>query len=254
MADLFSMKGRVALLTGASRGLGRDMALTLAGAGATVLCAGRSEKDLALTARAIARRGGKAHVVPLDITDEAAVCTQVDAIARRHRRIDVLVNNAGVLYRSPAVDTPTETFRATVETDLVAQFVVAREVARHMLKRGYGRIVNISSVMAVLGRASVAGYVAAKHGVVGLTKTLAAELGPDITVNAIAPGYIRTEINVALQKNKDFSDMLERRTAAHRWGQPADLRGALLLLASDAGAYITGHTLVVDGGLTTILA
>jgi len=100
----------------------------------------------------------------------------------------------------------------------------------------------------------VAGYVAAKHGVVGLTKTLAAELGPNITVNAIAPGYIRTEINVALQKNKDFSDMLERRTAASRWGKPEDLRGALLLLASDAGAYITGHTLVVDGGLTTILA
>ena len=254
MADLFSMKGRVVLLTGASRGLGRDMALTLAGAGATVLCAGRTVKELETTVRAITRKGGKAHVVPLDITDEAAVCQQVDAIVRRHRRIDVLINNAGILYRQDAVDTLTETFRKTVETDLVAQFVVAREVGRHMLKRKYGRIVNISSVMAILGRASVAGYVAAKHGVVGLTKTLAAELGPNITVNAIAPGYIRTEINVALQKNKDFSDMLERRTAASRWGKPEDLRGALLLLASDAGAYITGHTLVVDGGLTTILA
>ena len=254
MADLFSMKGRVALLTGASRGLGRDMALTLAGAGATVLCAGRSVKELDATARAIVRKGGKAHVVPLDITDEAAVCRQIEAIAKRHRRIDVLVNNAGILYRQDAVDTPTETFRKTVETDLVAQFVVAREVARHMLKRKYGRIVNISSVMAVLGRASVAGYVSAKHGLVGLTKTLAAELGPEITVNAIAPGYMRTEINVALQQNKDFSAMLERRTAAGRWGRPEDLRGALLLLASDAGAYITGHTLLVDGGLSAILA
>jgi gluconate 5-dehydrogenase len=254
MADLFSMKGRVVLLTGASRGLGRDMAQTLAGAGATVLCAGRTVKELEATVRAITRKGGKAHLVPLDITDEAAVCQQVEAIVRRHRRIDVLINNAGILYRQDAVDTLTETFRKTVETDLVAQFVVAREVGRHMLKRKYGRIVNISSVMAILGRASVAGYVAAKHGVVGLTKTLAAELGPNITVNAIAPGYIRTEINVALQKNKDFSDMLERRTAASRWGKPEDLRGALLLLASDAGAYITGHTLVVDGGLTTILA
>lgn len=254
MADLFSMKGRVVLLTGASRGLGRDMALTLAGAGATVLCAGRTVKELEATARAIMRKGGKARVVPLDITDEAAICRQVEAIVRRHRRIDALINNAGILYRQDVVDTPTETFRKTIETDLVAQFVVAREVGRHMLKRKYGRIVNISSVMAILGRASVAGYVAAKHGVVGLTKTLAAELGPNVTVNAIAPGYIRTEINVALQKNKDFSDMLERRTAAKRWGQPADLRGALLLLASDAGAYITGHTLVVDGGLTTILA
>ena len=219
MADLFSMKNRVVLLTGASRGLGRDMALTLAGAGATVLCAGRTVKELEATARAIIRKGGKAHVVPLDITDEAAVREQVETIVRKHRRIDVLVNNAGIIYRSAIVDTPTETFRKTVETDLVAQFVMSREVGRHMLARERGRIVNISSVMAILGRASVAGYVAAKHGVVGLTKTLAAEFGPHITVNAIAPGYIRTELNVALQKNKEFNDMLEQRTASRRWGR-----------------------------------
>jgi gluconate 5-dehydrogenase len=254
MADLFSLKNRVVLLTGASRGLGRDMALTLAGAGATVLCAGRTVKELEATARAIAKKGGKAHVVPLDITDEAAVREQVEIIIRRHRRIDVLVNNAGVIHRENIVDTATADFRKVIETDLISQFVLAREVGRHMLARKYGRIVNISSVMAILGRASVAGYVSAKHGLVGLTKNLAVEYGPHVTANAIAPGYIRTELNVPLQKNKDFSAMLERRTAAHRWGKPEDLRGALLLLASDAGAYITGHTLVVDGGLTTILA
>lgn len=254
MADLFSMKNRVVLLTGASRGLGRDMALTLAGAGATVLCAGRTVKELEATARAIAKKGGKAHVVPLDITDEAAVREQIATIIRRHRRIDVLVNNAGVIHRENIVDTATEDFRKVIETDLISQFVLAREVGRHMLARKYGRIVNISSVMAILGRASVAGYVSAKHGLIGLTKNLAAEYGPHVTANAIAPGYIRTELNVPLQKNKDFSAMLERRTAAARWGKPEDLRGALLLLASDAGAYITGHTLVVDGGLTTILA
>jgi NAD(P)-dependent dehydrogenase (short-subunit alcohol dehydrogenase family) len=258
MADLFSMKNRVVLLTGASRGLGRDMAMTLAAAGATVLCAGRTVRELEGTARAIARRsskgGGKAHVVPLDITDEAAVREQVDTIIRRHRRIDALVNNAGIIYREAIVDTPTELFRKAVETDLIGQFVLAREVGRHMLARKYGRIVNISSVMAILGRASVAGYVAAKHGLVGLTKNLAAEYGPHVTANAIAPGYIRTKLNVALQENKEFNAMLEQRTAAHRWGKPEDLRGPLLLLASDAGAYMTGHTLVVDGGLTTILA
>jgi len=258
MADLFSMKGRVVLLTGASRGLGRDMALTLAAAGATVLCAGRTVKELEATARAIARQnrkgGGKAHVVPLDITDEAAVREQVADIVRRHRRIDVLINNAGIIYREAIVDTPTELFRQAIETDLIGQFVVAREVGRHMLARKYGRIVNISSVMAILGRASVAGYVAAKHGLVGLTKNLAAEYGPHVTANAIAPGYIRTELNVPLQQNAAFNAMLEQRTAAHRWGKPEDLRGPLLLLASDAGAYMTGHTLVVDGGLTTILA
>ncbi|MDP2371596.1 SDR family NAD(P)-dependent oxidoreductase [Rhodoferax sp.] len=254
MADLFSLKNRVVLLTGASRGLGRDMALTLAGAGATVLCAGRTVKELEATARAIAKKGGKAHVVPRDNTDEAAVREQVETIIRRHRRIDVLVNNAGVIHRENIVDTATEDFRKVIETDLISQFVLAREVGRHMLARKYGRIVNISSVMAILGRASVAGYVSAKHGLIGLTKNLAAEYGPHVTANAIAPGYIRTEFNVPLQQNKDFSAMLERRTAAARWGKPEDLRGALLLLASDAGAYITGHTLVVDGGLTTILA
>jgi gluconate 5-dehydrogenase len=254
MADLFSMKNRVVLLTGASRGLGRDMALALAGAGATVLCAGRTVKELEVTARAIVRKGGKAHVVQLDITDEADVVAKVGAIIAKHRRIDVLVNNAGIIHRQDIVDTATADFRKVIETDLISQFVVAREVGRHMLARKYGRIVNISSVMAVLGRASVAGYVSAKHGLVGLTKNLAAEYGPHVTANAIAPGYIRTELNVPLQKNKDFSAMLERRTASARWGKPEDLRGALLLLASDAGAYITGHTLVVDGGLTTILS
>lgn len=254
MADLFSMKNRVALVTGASRGLGRDMALALAEAGATVLCAGRTVKELETTARAIDRKGGRAHVITMDVTDEADVVAKVQAIVAKHRRIDVLVNNAGIVHRQDIVDTATADFRKVIETDLVSQFIVAREVGRHMLARKYGRIVNISSVMAVLGRASVAGYVSAKHGLVGLTKNLAAEFGPHVTANAIAPGYIRTELNVPLQQNKDFSGMLERRTAAGRWGKPEDLRGALLLLASDAGSYITGHTLVVDGGLTTILA
>ncbi len=254
MADLFSMKNRVALVTGASRGLGRDMALALAEAGATVLCAGRTVKELETTARAIERKGGRAHVLTMDVTDEADVVAKVKAIVAKHRRIDVLVNNAGIVHRQKIVDTATSDFRKVIETDLVSQFIVAREVGRHMLARKYGRIVNISSVMAVLGRASVAGYVSAKHGLVGLTKNLAAEFGPHVTANAIAPGYIRTELNVPLQQNKEFSGMLERRTAAGRWGKPEDLRGALLLLASDAGSYITGHTLVVDGGLTTILA
>lgn len=254
MADLFSLKNRVVLLTGASRGLGRDMALTLASAGATVLCAGRTVKELEATARAITKKGGKAHVVPTDITNEESVCTQVRAIIRKHRRIDVLVNNAGVIHRQDIVDTATADFRKVIETDLIGQFVLSREVGRHMLARQYGRIVNISSVLAVLGRASVAGYVSAKHGLTGLTKNLATEFGPYVTANAIAPGYIRTELNVPLQKNKDFNALLEQRTASQRWGKPDDLRGALLLLASDAGAYITGHTLVIDGGMSTILA
>ena len=166
----------------------------------------------------------------------------------------MLVNNAGVIHRQDIVDTATADFRKVIETDLIGQFVLSREVGRHMLARQYGRIVNISSVLAVLGRASVAGYVSAKHGLTGLTKNLATEFGPYVTANAIAPGYIRTELNVPLQKNKDFNALLKQRTASQRWGKPDDLRGALLLLASDAGAYITGHTLVIDGGMSTILA
>lgn len=254
MADLFSMKNRVVLLTGASRGLGRDMALALASAGATVLCAGRTVKELDQTVRAIVRKGGNAHAVPLDITDEADVLAKIGAIISRHRRIDALVNNAGIIHRQDIVDTATPDFRKVIETNLISQFVVSREVGRHMLARKYGRIVNISSVLGVVGRASVAGYVSAKHGLIGLTKNLAAELGPHVTANAIAPGYIRTELNVPLQQNKDFNAMLESRTAVVRWGKPEDLRGALLLLASDAGSYITGHTLVIDGGLSPILA
>lgn len=254
MADLFSMKNRVVLLTGASRGLGRDMALALAGAGAAVLCAGRTVKELDQTVRAIVRKGGNAHAVPLDITDEADVVAKIGAIISRHRRIDALVNNAGIIHRQDIVATATPDFRKVIETNLISQFVVSREVGRHMLARKYGRIVNISSVLGVVGRASVAGYVSAKHGLIGLTKNLAAELGPHVTANAIAPGYIRTELNVPLQQNKEFNAMLESRTAVGRWGKPEDLRGALLLLASDAGSYITGHTLVIDGGLSPILA
>src|SRR5258708_14871318 len=124
-------------------------------------------------------------------------------------RSDVLVNNAGIIYREAIVDTPTELFRQAIETDLIGQFVVAREVGRHMLARKYGRIVNISSIMGIVGRASVAGYVAAKHGLIGLTKNLPAEYGPHLTANALAPAYIRTELNVPLQQNAAVSALLE---------------------------------------------
>ena len=247
MSDLFSLKNRIALVTGASRGLGRDMALCLAQAGATVLCAGRAVQDLEATVRTIRKKRGKADALVLDVTSEHSIQKQVRAAIRKYRRIDVLVNNAGVIHRQDIVETATPDYRKVIETDLIGPFALAREVGRHMLARQYGRIVNVSSIMAVLGRGSVAGYVSAKHGMTGLTKNLAAEFGPHVTANAIAPGYIRTELNVPLQRNKAFCTMLEQRTAAHRWGTPQDLRGALLLLASDAGAYITVHTLVVDG-------
>jgi gluconate 5-dehydrogenase len=254
MSGLFSLKDRVAVVTGASRGLGRAFAETLAEAGATVACAARTRADLDAVVGGIRANGGTAEAATLDITDEAAVVAAIATMMERHGRIDVLVNNAGVIHRAPVIETASDDWRRVIDTDLSAPFMLAREVGRHMLARRYGRIVNIASIMGVLGRATVGGYVAAKHGLIGLTKTLAAELGPDVTVNCLSPGYIRTEFNVPLQQDAAFNAMLEARTAARRWGTPADLQGALLLLASDAGAYITGQSLVVDGGLTTILA
>ena len=252
--DLFSVKGRVALVTGASRGLGKVFAQTLAAHGATVVLSSRRESDLRPVADAIAKAGGKADIAPFDVQDESAAVAAIKAIPGRHGRLDILVNNAGIVLRKMAVDTGTDEFRNVLETNITGSFVVAREAGRIMLQQDYGRIVNLASVMSVVGRASVAAYVASKHAIVGMTKTLAAEFGPNVTVNAIAPGYMLTEITEALQKNREFSELLERRTAARRWGRPEDLSGALMLLSSDASAYITGHTLVVDGGLTTVLA
>ncbi len=252
--DPFTLDGRVALITGASRGLGKGFARTLAAQGATVVLASRQEVALRQVAAEIERDGGKADVAPFDVQDEASVAAAISAIPQRHGRLDILVNNAGINLRKKAVDLSTDEFRSVVETNLVAAFVVAREAGRLMLAQDYGRIVNIASVMSILGRATVAPYAASKHAIVGLTKTLAAEFAPRVTVNAIAPGYIATELTVALQQDAAFNAMLEQRTAARRWGQPADLAGALLLLASDASSYITGQTLVVDGGLTAILA
>jgi NAD(P)-dependent dehydrogenase (short-subunit alcohol dehydrogenase family) len=254
LSDLFSVKGRVALVTGASRGLGKAFAKTLAAHGATVVLSSRQEGELRKVADEIAREGGKADVAAFDVQDEAKAVAAIRAIPQKHGRLDILVNNAGINLRKPALELSTDEFRGIIETNLVAAFVVAREAGRIMAAQNYGRVVNIASVMSILGRATVAPYVSSKHAIVGLTKTLAVELGPNVTVNSIAPGYIITEITEALQKNAEFSAMLEKRTAARRWGKPEDLAGALMLLASDASAYMTGHTLVVDGGLTTVLA
>jgi 3-hydroxybutyrate dehydrogenase len=261
MSDPFSLKGRIVLLTGASRGLGRDMAFCLAEAGATVLCAGRTVKELEATAAAIRRRKGKAHVTPIDITDERSAEAQVQAIIRRHRRIDVLVNNAGVIHRANIVDTPTPDFRKVVETDLIGQFVLAREVGRHMLARRYGRIVNIASIMGILGRASVAGYVAAKHGLIGLTKVTALETAEQgITCNAICPGYVHTplvDMQIADQakahgipREQVIRDVILAPQPTKQFVTIEQAAALALYLTSDAAASITGTALPIDGGWT----
>lgn len=250
-AELFDLSGRTALVTGASRGIGKALAGVLADAGAGVVLAARSLPALDEAAGSLRARGRQASTLALDVRDEAAV---VDALARLRdlgRAPDILVNNAGIIDRSPLADSRTETWRGVVDTNLTAPYVLAREVARDMVAGGFGRIVNIASIMALHGKRNAHAYAATKHAIAGLTKALAAELGPaGVTANAICPGYVRTEINTSLQNDQAFDAMVRTRTPLGRWGETSDLATALLFLCAPASAYVNGHLLVVDGGFT----
>jgi len=247
------MKGRGAIVTGGASGIGLATARRLAQSGAGVAIWDLNEKAMAEVAASLA--GTRVHTCRVDVSRPADVEAAFKSTVAALGKVDALVNSAGIAGRNARLwEYPVDEWLRVHDVNLHGTFHTCRTVVPHMIENKYGRIVNISSVMGILGRATVAGYVAAKHGLIGLTKNLAAEFGPHVTANAIAPGYIRTELNVPLQQDRAFNAMLEQRTAAHRWGTPTDLRGPLLLLASDAGAYMTGHTLVVDGGLTTILA
>ncbi len=254
MTDPFRLDGRVALVTGASRGIGLAMAEAMATAGAQVFLSGRNLATLEHKAGAIRETGGDAHPLAFDATDEPATVAAIDRILATAGRLDILVNNAGTTVRTPLLEGTTEDWRKVVDLNLTATYVISREAARPMMRQGSGRIITTASALSILGRATVPAYTAAKHGVAGLTKSLAAELGPhDITANAICPGFIRTELTEALQSDDDFSDRIQAATPAGRWGEPADIATAAVFLASPAAAFVNGHLLVVDGGLTSTL-
>ncbi len=254
MTSPFSLAGRVALVTGASQGLGAAMAAALAEAGAHVVLVARTRDKLEARAEEIGKAGGEASVVPLDLTDDRAVVEAVAQVAAERGRLDVLVNNAGIIDRALVAESGTEGFRQVLETNVTAAYVMARECAVPMVAHGWGRIVNIGSILSVIARPSVVSYTASKHAIVGLTKTLAAEFGASgVHANAILPGYFRTEINVVLQQNTEFNAMVESRTPLGRWGETPDLVGPLLLLASDGASYVNGHALTVDGGFTATI-
>ena len=251
MTDPFRLDGQVALITGASRGIGAATASALAAAGATVFLSGR---DAATLEQAAATIGDAAHVLAFDATDEAAATAAVGHIVDTAGRLDILVNNAGTVDRSPLLQGTTDAWRRVVDLNLTAAYVIAREAARPMVDRGAGRIITTASALSILGRAAVTAYTATKHGVAGLTKSLAAELGPHgITANAICPGYIRTELTGALQQDAAFSRDIEAHTPLGRWGEPGEIANTALFLASPAASYVNGHLLVVDGGLTSTL-
>jgi len=251
---MFDLGGRVALITGASRGFGLEIAKVFAEAGATVILNGRHAETLLTAADIVRGHGHAVDTAVFDVADVAAGEAAVEAINKTYGRLDILVNNAGTNIRKSLRDVTIEDWRTVIDTNLTGAFALARAAAIGMADRGYGRIINIGSVLSVLGRANIAAYTASKHGIVGFTKSFAAELGAaGVTCNAIAPGYFETEINKDLLKDPDFVRFINQRTPLHRWGKPEELTGAALFLASPAASYVNGHVLAVDGGLTTTI-
>jgi gluconate 5-dehydrogenase len=250
-ASPFSLDNRVALVTGAGRGLGFEIARAMARAGARVIINGRDKSRLDDAVKRIAAEGGKAGIAAFDVGDARAVADAIAGIGAAHGQLDILVGNVGLRNRKGLFDFSLEEVRGLIEVDLVAGFVLAREAARLMIPRKAGRIINVTSIAGPLARAGDAAYIAAKGGLTALTRALAAELGVhNITANAIAPGFFATETNTAMVADRETTAWVEKRTPLRRWGRPEEVAGAAVFLASDAASYVSGHVLTVDGGAT----
>lgn len=248
--SLFDLSGKRALVTGSSQGIGLALAKGLAAAGAAVVLNGR---DAGKLAEAQARIAG-AEALAFDVTDHAAVRAAIDGYEAQGKPIDILVNNAGMQHRGPLEEFPPEAFERLLQTNIASVFHVGQAVARHMIARGRGKIINIASVQTALARPSIAPYTATKGAVGNLTKGMATDWARHgLNCNAIAPGYFDTPLNAALVADPAFSDWLVKRTPAGRWGKVEELQGACIFLASDAASFVNGHILYVDGGITASL-
>jgi len=252
--SLFDLSGKRALVTGSSQGIGLALARGLAGAGATVVLNARNEDRLAAAAEDIRQDGATVSYSAFDVTQSEAVSAAVDALEEGVGPIDILVNNAGMQFRTVLQDYPDDKWHDLMRTNIDSVFFVGRAVARHMIKRRRGKIINIGSVQSELGRPGIAPYATTKGAVKMLTKGMCIDwAGHGIQVNAIGPGYFKTPLNKALVENPEFSAWLENRTPAGRWGNVEELAGAAIFLASDASSFINGHILYVDGGITSSL-
>jgi NAD(P)-dependent dehydrogenase (short-subunit alcohol dehydrogenase family) len=250
--ELFDLTGKVAVVTGTSRGLGQYMARALAGAGANLVITSRQTGALKEFQAEVECLGRKALALPLDVRNEESIRKMADAAAAHFGRIDILVNNAGCNIRKPALDVTWDDWNTILDTNLRGTFFVSQAVARHMIPRNYGRIINIGSVTAVAGYAGLAPYGASRGGVKQLTMSLADDWGRHgITVNCLAPGWFKTAQNAVMYENKEWVDYLCDRIPMKRPGQPRDLDGAVVFLASESSGYVTGQTLLVDGGIST---
>jgi len=250
----FDLSGKVALVTGAYRGLGFAIAPGLARAGATAVPNGRKSAEVNEAADRLRQEKLAAGASVFDVTDRAGVRAAVDAIRAEHGTLDILFNNAGIQRRGPLVDFAQDDWDAVIATNLTAPFIVSQAVLPGMIANKRGKIVHIASLMSELARPSVVPYTAAKGGVRQLTRGMAVELAPhNIQVNAIAPGYFATEMNRALLDNAEFTAWVNKRTPAGRWGDPAEIAGLAVFLASSASDYVTGQMMVIDGGMSVAL-